>query len=1356
MDRIIADRFVIERLVGSGGMGEVFRAKDRLTGGLVAVKVLYGSMTKHSGASSEGERFKREAQILAEISHPRIVKYVAHGMVVPDGATQGRPWLAMEWLDGEDLAERLERNGLTLHETLTLARRTSEALAVLHDKGIVHRDIKPSNIFLTHKTVDQAKVLDLGVARLTRASRPSTRSGIMVGTPGYMAPEQARGAKELDARADVFSLGCVMYECLAGHPAFAGENVAALLAKILLESPPSLREVGIDIPAALDDLISRMLSKHVASRPGSGNAVLKELEMFSAIADAPAQRASAPMMKALTAGERRLVCVVMASLGTPDATTGEIEPIPPSALETMAASFDPRTVVASFGAEAEILADGSIVVTVAGRGGASDQAAHAARCALALRSHLVEASVVLCTGLATVTGRSAVGEVIERAASILASARERRMIGVGDETMRGASPVFLDETTAGLLDMRFDVGGDERGLFIRGLRERETKARTLLGRPTPFVGRERELSTLTAIFEECCDEPVARAVLVTGFPGAGKSRLVSEFLAYLRSAENAGLEIAFARGDAMSEGSPFALVARILRRAAGINGGEPLYVRQQKLRARVARNVADFEVQRVAEFLGEIASIPFPDAQSVQLHAARQDAILMGDQMRRAFCDFIVAESSVQPVVLVIEDLHWGDLPSVNLLDAALRAATEQAFMVLAVARGDVHDAFPQLWAQRSLQEVRLGPLVRRAGERLVRDVLGEDLGAVEVARLLDRAAGNVFYLEELIRSYAEGTGRNASMRSPATLPPGTVPPSPTSSTAMTPSEQTWALPTTVLAMIEARLQRLDPMARRVLRAASIFGEMFWRGAVLALTGGQYKASEVDDWLSELTRREIVQRRDVSRFPGDQEYAFRHAIVRDAAYQMLTSEDQSLGHRLAAEWLEKAGEHDPMLLGEHFERGGSRDRAAFFYSRAASQALEGNDFVAAKLRADRAIETGASGPELGRLQLILAEASRWSGEHDAAGEYARAAMTTLKEASEVWYSASAEALESSITLGNVSDARAIAERLNLIAAMKVPPMTTERVIATARIATSIGRLAGLYDLAGELLAPIERAIANDAETISRDTAARAFLLSANVARASWVGDLERAAVLAQDAAVRFDLLGDARNATRQRQQAGWALSELGAYMIAESVLDDTRIAAERLGLLTVANEAKLRLGHLYVRTNRSEEAVRLTNEVIATYAAQKDLVGEGRARAYLAGVYFFANDFVAAEEEELRALPLLEHALPYRAPLLAFLALTLLNRGAKPDEIYLAASEAQRVLDEIGEVTEGEALIRVTYAEALNARGDMEGAKRAISRARDRLLERASKITNPDYKRTFLSVVREHVRTLARAGEWLL
>ncbi|MBX3188798.1 MAG: protein kinase [Labilithrix sp.] len=1329
--QVIADRFEIERLVGSGGMGEVFRARDRLTGGAVAVKVLHAS-------SRDTERFKREAQILAEVSHPRIVKYVAHGI-----ADASRPYIAMEWLEGQDLGERLNSAGLTLHETLALARRVAEGLSVLHERGIVHRDIKPSNIFLPAGKTDQLKLLDLGVARLLHATRPSTRSGVMVGTPGYMAPEQARGNREIDARADIFSLGCVLYECIAGQPVFAGENIAALLAKILLEAPPSLRDRGFEVPEALDDLVSRMLSKHVTARPTSGSSVLRELDQFKEVKDSPAQRASAPAVRALTGSERRLVSVVMASFNENE------QPVIPcedrGAPETVAASFDPRTIVASFGAEGETLADGSIVVTLSGKGAASDQAAHAARCALSLRTHLISAHVVLATGLATVTGRSCVGDVIERAAGLLATARSREK-GMSDETLHGQSPVFLDETTAGLLDIRFDVGGDDRGLFIRGLREREAKARTLLGKPTPFVGRDRELSTLIGIFEECVDEPVARAVLVTGQPGAGKSRMLSELLR--RVSDISGVEVWLARGDPMSEGSPFSLLARLLRRMAGVSGGEPLVVRQQKVRARVGRHVAEADVSRVAEFIGEIASVPFPDAGSVQLRAARLDAILMGDQMRRAFCDLVLAETKGGPLLVVLEDLHWGDLPSVTFIDSALRAAGERPLFVIAVARSEIHETFPTLWEQRSLQEIRLGPLVRRAGERLVREVLGESLDAAECARLLDRAAGNVFYLEELIRAYAENTGMVAG-RTGTTIPP----PAPTSGPTL--DVDPWSLPGTVLAMVEARLERLDPMARRVLRAASIFGEVFWRGGLLALTGGDYKATEVDDWLVELARREIVQRRDVSRFPSEHEYQFRHGLVRDAAYQMLTAEDRALGHRLAGDWLGRAGEHEAMVLAEHFERGGALDKAATYYARAASQALEGNDFTAARMRADRAIQAGATGQVLGMLELLLAEASRWAGEHDVALEHARLAMRELPHGSDHWYVAVAEAVDAATTLGKSDEADLLSRRVRELEPEStrsgVERITASRVIATSRIAHRL-ILTSRFESADAMIARLQ----TDArDVVERDASARAFLLSARVAQALWLGDIEPAALLAEEAVACFDTVGDLRNAAAQRDNAGFALLQLGAFARAEGFLTDAIAAAERLGLLAILNEVKLHLGQLYNRMQRREDALRTLNAAIEGFAAQRDVVGEGRARAYRAGGFHLAKQHGAAAEEAALALPLLEGAPTYRAAVLGIMALMHADDGDAA-AAFEAGDEAMSILRAYGGTVEGEAFVYLGYAEGLRARGDVEGSRAAIARARDRLLERAAKIKTPELRREFMDRLAEHTRILVRAGEWLV
>ena len=684
---------------------------------------------------------------------------------------------------------------------------------------------------------------------------------------------------------------------------------------------------------------------------------------------------------------------------------------------------------------------------------------------------------------------------------------------------------------------------------------------------------------------------------------------------------------------AMSQGSPFALVARLLRRGSGITGGEPLVVRQQKLRARVARNVhEEADVTRVTEFLGEIASIPFPDTDSLQLRAARQDPTLMGDQMRRAFCDLVLAETQVAPFVLVLEDLHWGDLPSVNLLDAALRAASDRAFMVLAVARGEVHDAFPQLWAQRSLQEVRLGPLVRRAGEKLVRDVLGDDLPPPEMARLLDRAAGNAFYLEELIRAFAEGTGR-AQGRSATIPPPGTVPPPPTSSTAMG-VDQAWSLPTTVLAMVEARLQRLDPMARRVMRAASVFGEAFWRGGVLALTGGQYKATEIDDWLSDLTRREIIQRRDTSRFELEAEYAFRHAIVRDAAYQMLTTEDQALGHSLAASFLERSGEDDAMVLGEHFERGGNDVRAAAFYARAAHAALEGNDFVAAK-RGPSARSARARTAATRRARQAAARHRRGIALDGRPRSRARARDRCARRARRALRRLVCRRCRSDRSSDDARTWRGGAQRRAPGGRGDANRADDDRAGDGDVAHRDRARLRGSLRRRGR--AP--RADRSGGG-LHRGRSDRARLLALREHRAR--GLAHRARARDRSLAKRgdaFDVVGDVRNATKQRQQGGRGALRARRVRRKRSSCSTQRARdAERLGLATVANDAALRLAGVFMRTNRFEQAVAVASEIIAACNEQRDRGGEGRARGYLASVYYFGARFdAAADEAEARA-----------------------------------------------------------------------------------------------------------------------
>jgi len=294
----IHDRFELQAVAGSGGMGTVWRALDHSTGALVALKLL------HQGADSV--RFDREAGLLATLVHPGIVGFVARGL---DAAT-GSPYLAMEWLDGEDLEALLGRGRrLGTAGTLALAHRVAKALAFAHDRGVVHRDLKPSNLLLVDCDVERVKLLDFGIALGAGGDARLTHSGTTIGTPAYMAPEQARGERSVGPPADVFSLGCVLFECLTGRPAFTGEHVIAVLAKILLEEAPRASDLRPDVPPALDDLVARMLAKEGAARPADGGALARELAQLN---DAHETVPHEPReLHVLSIVEQRLVSVVM-------------------------------------------------------------------------------------------------------------------------------------------------------------------------------------------------------------------------------------------------------------------------------------------------------------------------------------------------------------------------------------------------------------------------------------------------------------------------------------------------------------------------------------------------------------------------------------------------------------------------------------------------------------------------------------------------------------------------------------------------------------------------------------------------------------------------------------------------------------------------------------------------------------------------------------------------------------------------------------------------------------------------------------------------------------------------------------
>jgi len=264
------------RVLGTGGMGVVFLAEDPELGRRVALKAVKPVL---AADPSVQQRFQREAKASARVKHDHIIT------IYQVGQDRGIPYLAMEYLEGESLEDRLRRQEvLPIAEALHIAHELTQGLAAAHTAGLIHRDIKPGNIWLETKgKITRIKILDFGLARLGQTDVQVTQSGAIVGTPAYMAPEQA-SAREVDARCDLFSLGAVLYRMVTGRMAFPGGDLTSILASVLTLRPTSPRDLNPAVPPALSDLILRLLAKEPAGRPASAQAVLEEL---LALEDAP-------------------------------------------------------------------------------------------------------------------------------------------------------------------------------------------------------------------------------------------------------------------------------------------------------------------------------------------------------------------------------------------------------------------------------------------------------------------------------------------------------------------------------------------------------------------------------------------------------------------------------------------------------------------------------------------------------------------------------------------------------------------------------------------------------------------------------------------------------------------------------------------------------------------------------------------------------------------------------------------------------------------------------------------------------------------------------------------------------------
>lgn len=746
-------------------MGIVYRARDEVSGAPVALKVI----AIPGVDAGEEARFGREGRVLAGLNHDGIVRVVAFGQL-----EEGQPYVAMEWLDGEDIAQRQKRSPLKLSHALDVAAQVADALAHAHGVGIVHRDIKPSNVFLLRRDDEatdrpKVKLVDFGVASAEDARL--TRTGAIIGTPAYMAPEQARGDAEIDARADIYGLGATLFEIVAGRPPHVGPTPIAILARLVTTPAPRLTEVAPDAPLALDDLLASMLATHPEERPSRVADVALRLRAIAGQLEKDVDTRVAPAsLSSVQAG------LTSSSISRPGGSR-----LVTSILATRVPKGPPRARLIAHlrarGAEATELGGDAIVAHLGVRKAIGDEAVRALD--LGLRLARAGCGVGVATGRTRIDRTRPTGEVVDRAAALSRDAE------------RGQ--VLADTTSSELARGRFDMSVRTDGTAV--VAGKSTAKKDGAG-GSPFVGREADLSQIVSAYDRCQEDRTPIVVTISGAPGIGKTRLRSEAISRIVAHASAP-KVIVVRAESFAKSHALGVMADVARGLAGVAKGAELEA-VQAATDRLLSRTADLGAGTRELVARLVASEPLPDA--VDARAAR-DALWM------ALTDMAMQASLSAPLVVALEDAQWADLESLAWIDHLLGRAAEHPVFVLATARPTLFRDDPARFAGRDHVRIELRPLARRTVRSIAKAILGDKANGTEGDELVEtisaQAAGSPLFAEELARLAHQG-------RDAASAP-------------------------TIEAAIQVSLDALDENVRDAAAKLSVFGMQVWSEGLSAL-----------------------------------------------------------------------------------------------------------------------------------------------------------------------------------------------------------------------------------------------------------------------------------------------------------------------------------------------------------------------------------------------------------------------------------------------------------------------------------------------------------------------------------------
>ena len=924
----VFSQYKIIKEIGHGGMGNVYLAEDTKLNRHVALKFLTPELMRDAEAK---ERFLREARAASSLDNPNIC--TIHEI---NETKDGQLFICMTYYEGESLKDKIKHGPIEPEEAIEFILQICQGLKTAHKNGLIHRDIKPANILITREGI--VKIVDFGLAKLVDQTR-ITKDKTTMGTVAYLSPEQASGG-EVNHKTDIWALGVILYEMCTNKLPFDQEYDAAIIYAIIDKTPEPPAVIQPGIPKELEKIIFRCLRKKVEDRYSSVDELIKDLIRVKNSIGIQLSSNDRIKTESKRETERRMSTIVFAEIPEYNELQNTLDDEEVGSIMNECLELFRKISDTHFGILKRISANNFMILFGVPHA-KEDTPKQAINFSIKLRNRLSdfnknrESTMPLSIKIGINTGKalvdemildnkreySVIGDTVDHA-SMLKDIATKGQIYIGAETYRYTKNDFDFRLIKPVLKE-----GKHKGITVYELlSEKEKIYRKVHGMErmiySEIIGREKELDKIQYHVLKLINGE-GSILSIIGEAGIGKSRLIAE----LRQKEEIK-KVRLAEGRALAVGKNLAFhpVIEIIKQLAGIteedNETESLHKIEENIRQVYPEGLSE-----ILPFIATLIGMKLSGKYAERIKGIEGEAL--EKLILKNLKDYLIKNAQSKPLIFIVEDLHWADLSSVELLESLYRLTEKHCILFINVFRPDYPETSDRILAtikdrySKYHTEMFLNPLTDEHAETLINTLLKiEALPPKFNAQIRERAEGNPFYIEEIVRSFIDAgliVFENGKF-------------------IVAKKSKSIIIPETINELLLTRIDNLDESNRTLLKIASVIGRHFFYKILAVLAEN---IEQIDGKLAYLQETQLILK---GQRMAEVEYLFKHALVQQAVYSTLLVKQRKQLHAKVAQAIETTF-HDRMpefygTLAFHYSIAEDPDKAEYYLVLAGEQALK--------------------------------------------------------------------------------------------------------------------------------------------------------------------------------------------------------------------------------------------------------------------------------------------------------------------------------------------------------------------------------------------------------------------------------